>query len=340
MSGGQGAVESPRGISVEVTARCNRDCLYCYNDWRDEPPSPDQRDLPTAELVALLTRLVTESGRSRVDLTGGEPLLREDLFDLIDGIRAVGGSAALTTDGGLVDAAVASGLAKRGVAPVQVTLLAADRALHDRLKGKEAFYATVLGVAHLVRAGVPVTVAFICTRLNWHAAYGVAELCVALGVRSLAFHRLCAAGRAGRNAALLTPEPEQVAAALAQLQEAARTLPKLRVYNAIAIPTCAVGGEGLRGTGTCAATSDNPAYAVSHRGELRLCAALPVVVGDLTRRSFGDVVSGLQRGDALGPMLPPECAGCADVSACRGGCRAAALGSSGRLDGLDPLAVR
>ena len=328
----------PRGISVEVTTRCNRDCLYCYNDWRDEPPTPARGDLPTAEMAALLTRVVAESGRSRVDLTGGEPLLREDLFDLIDAIRAAGGSVALTTDGGLVDAGVAGNLARRAVAPVQVTLLAADRELHDRLKGKPAFYATVLGVAHLVRARVPVTAAFICTRLNWHAAHDVAELCVALGVRSLAFHRLCTAGRAGRNATLLMPEPQHVRAALAQLSEAATKHPSLRVYNAIAIPACLEGGAGLRGTGACAATSDSPAFAVSHRGELRLCAALPGVVGDLTLQSFPAIVAalGVRRGEMA--TLPLACADCGEAPVCRGGCRAAALGASGRPDGPDPLA--
>ena len=327
-----------RGISVEVTARCNRDCLYCYNDWRDAPPSADQRDMPTAEMAALLTRLVTEAGRPRVDLTGGEPLLRDDLFELIDAIRAAGGTAALTTDGGLVDATVASGLAQRGVAPVQVTLLAADRALHDRLKGKESFDATVLGITHLVRARVPVTVAFICTGLNWQAAFEVAELCVALGVRALAFHRLCTAGRAGRNATLLTPEPGQVRDALLQLEDAARRLPSLRVYNAIAIPPCAEAGASLRGTGACAATSDSPAYAVSHRGELRPCAALPTVIGDLTRAGFRELEAGWLAGEGQALSLPGECSGCAEALACRGGCRAAALGVAGRLGAPDPLA--
>jgi len=205
---------------VEVTPRCDRDCLYCYNTWRADEV-PQDAPLPAAELVPLVDEALRASGRSAVQITGGEPLLRVPaVFEIIEGLRAPGRTVSLVTDGGGVDDAVADRLRDLRVAPVQPTILAADRLVHDGLKGSRCFDDTVAGIQRLRIRGVPVTVSFVCTRLNHGCFREVLELCHVLGVRSVAFSRLCLAGAAEKHRAELEPDAGMVKDCLAAAEEA------------------------------------------------------------------------------------------------------------------------
>lgn len=334
-----------RGISLEVTGRCNRDCLYCYNAWRGLPHTDVPLELPTEAMKGLIRRVIVEGGRRRIDFTGGEPLLRADLPELMDTARALGATVSLTTDGGLIDADIARSLARRQVAPVQVTLLSSQRAIHDALKGGPSLDATLQGVAWLRREGVPVTAAFVCTRANAEELAGVAELCVAMDISALVFNRLCTVGRAAREVARLAVGPEVIAARLREIEGLKQAWPELRFYNGLSIPTCTLRGAANAanagvtlpaGTGSCGASGGDPAWAVGHLGGLRACTSLPTEVANLTRHTWDEAMARAAEASVHSRPVPAACAGCADLAACRGGC-VASMGAPGQAD---PLATR
>ncbi len=100
------SVPRQQAVVFELTQRCNHDCLHCYNAWKNELPAPyPPGELDTAETLALLDKLLDESGAELLTLTGGEPLLRPDLFEIVDAMTARGVELNLISNGALLDEA-------------------------------------------------------------------------------------------------------------------------------------------------------------------------------------------------------------------------------------------
>ena len=327
-------------LALEVTPRCDRNCVYCYNDYRsDDVASPGE--LPTDELIALAERVMEETGSRALQLTGGEPLLRRDLFDIIEGLKRPGRSLSLVTDGGGITESVAARLASLGVRPVQPTLLAADRALHDELKGAPGFDATVEGIARLKAAGVPVSVSFVCMRRNYAEFDRVLELCFALGVEVVAFSRFCSAGKGGRAADELAPDRHMINACLEAADRAvARFGMKLSV--AISLPLCVLDRARYPHIkfGRCAVTSERPGFTIDPTGHLKACSISTEILGDLKRETFADIVTRATSDKGYFARMhqaPDACQGCEILSSCGGGCRESADMYYGEYGHRDPL---
>lgn len=102
----------PRHLSLELTARCNFACPFCYGVWHERPELA-ARELDTAEWCAILDECARRGVRD-VQFTGGEPLLRDDLFLLLDHARAAGLQTGVYTNGSLLDEERILGLKLRG----------------------------------------------------------------------------------------------------------------------------------------------------------------------------------------------------------------------------------
>lgn len=148
-------IDTPRSFDVELTARCNSRCVYCFFFDND---AVEYRDLPTADWLGLFD----ECGRlgvMRLCLAGGEPFMRPDLPELIDGIRRNRMRYGLLSNGSLVDDSIADILAASGRCDyVQVSIDGPAASVHDASRGAGSFAAAVRGLECLRRHGVPVTV--------------------------------------------------------------------------------------------------------------------------------------------------------------------------------------
>jgi len=287
-----------------------------------------------------VNRVITESGLQAIQLTGGEPLLYPGLVDFIEGIQAPGRVVSLVTDGGLVDQEMGAELKRLGVAPVQPTLLAARRELHNELKGADCFDDTVAAILLLRRKRVPVTVSFVCTRRNYRHFRDVVEFCFSLGIKVVAFSRFCAAGHGGDNRAELMPDPEMIAACLDVAEEATVRL-GMKVHVAISLPLCVADLSRyphLR-FGRCAISTDNPGFTMDPVGNLRACSISPTVLGNLRAESWQTVIARARKGYFRRmATVPEDCGECPLIARCGGGCRESALNCFGDIDRADPLA--
>lgn len=81
----RGRATGVHSLLVEVTPRCNLDCLYCYNVWKGPLLYP-RGELPAREVLDRLDEVLADTRIRHVTLTGGEPLLRPDLADLVRGL--------------------------------------------------------------------------------------------------------------------------------------------------------------------------------------------------------------------------------------------------------------
>src|SRR5690606_24294689 len=131
-------------LDFELTDACDHRCGHCYNVWTADEGDPNAsfptgRPMATPDLLALMTKAVTQSGAWHLTLTGGEPMMRRDALDVIEHACGLARSVTLITNGSHITPEVAAKFAAWGIGSVQLTLLAGDRDTHDRLKGAVCF---------------------------------------------------------------------------------------------------------------------------------------------------------------------------------------------------------
>lgn len=154
----------PLAAYWKITWRCNSSCLYC--GVRSHPHD----ELSTAALVELMTQ-AKETGLYRVNLSGGEPLLREDLGTLIRHLKGLGVSVGVDTNGRLVE----DRLDELREADTVAISVDGDEGIHDAQRGVGSF-TKAMSAANLLRgAGVPITFNCVITRDNFDALEGVLE---------------------------------------------------------------------------------------------------------------------------------------------------------------------
>lgn len=139
----------PLFAMLELTARCNHACAFCFKARTDA-----EKELSTEEVLTLLAELA-ELGTLYLHLTGGEPLLRPDFRAIAVEARRRGFVLTLSSNGSQIDEETARFLASLPVATVQLSLHASTANLHDRLVGAPGSFDQVLAAtAHLRAAGL------------------------------------------------------------------------------------------------------------------------------------------------------------------------------------------
>ena len=152
-----------RLLAWEVTRRCNLACLHC-RAAAGSGPYPDE--LTTAEGKKLLDDLAT-MGQVVVILTGGEPLLRDDIFDLAAYGTGLGHRMVMAVNGTLLTPAIAARLKAAGIQRLSISIDGATAESHDRLRAVEGAYAGALsGIAACQEAGLPFQINTTVTRAN------------------------------------------------------------------------------------------------------------------------------------------------------------------------------
>jgi len=141
-----------RNLRISVTDRCNLRCLYCMPE--EEYVWLPREQILGFEEIALLTDAFVDLGVDRVRLTGGEPLLRRDLPDLVGLLSARGGirDLAMTTNGVLL-APVAASLKDSGLRRVTVSLDTLRSGRFEALTGRTTHARVLEGIEAVAQAG-------------------------------------------------------------------------------------------------------------------------------------------------------------------------------------------
>lgn len=177
-----------------VTQRCNLHCGHCYADSHDRPYPGE---LTTKEGTALLTDLAG-FGVPTVLFSGGEPLLRADIFELAETAKALGMRTVLSTNGTAIDDPTAERIAAAGFSYVGVSIDGIG-ARHDKLRGSRgAYWRALAGIQAAQRVGLRTGLRFTLHGLNRDQLDDVFELAEELSVQRLCVYHLAYAGRGGR----------------------------------------------------------------------------------------------------------------------------------------------
>ena len=180
-------------IMLSVTSRCQCACARCAVRGGETSAAPE---LTGEEIKKLITE-AAGLGAREVSFFGGEPLLREDLPELIRFTRSLGLRTAINSNGLLLDKALAKKLSDAGLNIAGISLDDPSPEIHDSERGIPGLWEKASEAArNLIKAGVPVDISFCATktRLRDGRAAKMAEIAAGLGARL----RILSPMRAGR----------------------------------------------------------------------------------------------------------------------------------------------
>lgn len=200
----------PLAVHLEIVGACNLKCIHCFAG--DLPRNEGALSLVEMdELFAVFARL----GSFRLGLTGGEPLLRRDLFDIVDAASARGLHPCLTTNGLLITERVAREFGRRDFVWLNVSLDGASAASNDRIRGAGTFD-RVLKTLRILGNHARFTIAFTIMSTNAGEVEACATLAREVGAHAAVFRPLYPVGIAARHPELM-PTYAQYASALERL---------------------------------------------------------------------------------------------------------------------------
>lgn len=309
---------------------CNLACRHCFVEDRSSRPSLEDLEARAREAIAL--------GAATVYLTGGEPLLRDDMPRLIAAI-ARRARVCVLTNGTLVSDGFLAELDELGAGEWKQRLafqvsIDGPRDVHEAQRGTGTFDRAVRGIGLLADWGRPPALTTALTGLNVEHAHEVTALAAGLGCR---VHHLFMPHRSGRLtcAGALVPEPGQLLAAIRRCRDVADAAGVILANDE------AIAGRVRRpgrrfvwcngGSGMAALGADGTVYpcpslvgevAFSEPGEGGLAAALEG--GRMARFRCASV------------ERRPACAACEYRYFCGGGCGAHAFRSGGALEAEEP----
>jgi radical SAM protein with 4Fe4S-binding SPASM domain len=311
-------------VAWEVTAACNLSCGYCR---ASASSLPDADELSTEEALSFLGSIAVL--QPMLILSGGEPLLRPDIFQIARHGKALGMRVSLASNGTAITPQVADEIADSGISRVSISLDGASSEKHDLTRGKGSFQAAMRGIDSL-RGKVDFQINNTLTSKNDSDVAAIFDLAQRVEARALHFFFLVATGR-GREADLISPERQEQ---LLREIDRERAIRPLEVQVTCAPQYAHIAGPGRGRAGGCLAGKSF--VFVSRKGDVYPCGYFPLRVGNIRDKNFIEIWENSAQLMALRERkLRGKCGRCSYSSIC-GGCRARAYAKTGDFLGEDP----
>ena len=350
----------PYVISWNLTYRCNLACEHCYLDAGGAPlvgteNFADRSELGTEECFRVIDEIAAFAPECLTILTGGEPLLRRDILEIVRRASERDLWVVVGTNGVSITENLARRLAEAGARGLSLSLDALDPDCHDRFrKVRGAWRNTVEGAAILNRTGLPFIVQTTAGSHNLGELDAIADFAHdRLGAKVWNLYFLVPTGR-GQFVSDITPaQYDEVLASLYRIQ---KKYDRRMLVNAKCAPHYikTVLEHGVRPDSGDGSTETHPIRTYSGgaggcpagthymgirpNGDVTPCPYLPVFAGTLRASRLADLwtSSALFTGIRHRTSLGGRCGECEMNGHC-GGCRARAYGMTGDLMAEDPL---
>jgi MoaA/NifB/PqqE/SkfB family radical SAM enzyme len=318
-------------IQMHITERCNLSCRHCYQTgmYVDEMSFTEIRDA-VSEIADTMNDWKEAYGMHfspSFTVTGGEPFLRADLFDILSSIRNQGFDISLLTNGILADDTRAKSLSAIGVKSVQVSIEGPEQ-IHDSIRGKGSFSGSRRGIRNLLDAGLTVTLNVTLSALNAGYFTDSIELAQAWNIQRLGFSRLVPSGR-GEGLLKETLSIESVKDLYRKIFALDTGALELVTGDPVASQVTGSNSDdqGDIPMGGCAAGVSG--LTIMPDGTMVPCRRLHIPIGNIRQDSFREVwaTSGILKALRSRSRYRGKCGVCTRWAQCRG-CRAIAYAFS------------
>jgi pyrroloquinoline quinone biosynthesis protein E len=333
VSGAAPQIEPPLALLAELTHRCPLGCPYCSN--------PLALERSSAELdTAAWTRVMQEAadlGVLQVHFSGGEPLARRDLVEIVAAASGAGLYGNLITSGIGLDRARMMALKHAGLEHVQLSIQDIDAAEGDRVAHRSGAQVEKRRAAEIVReADLPLTVNAVVHRQNLARLGEIIALAVELGAERLEVAHVQYYGWALRNRAALLPTREQLGTATETVEAARARLAGRLVIDYVVPdyyakrPKACMGGWARRFLNVSPAGRVLPCHAAETLPGIRFPT---VAEASLSEIWYGSPAFARFRGTE---WMPEPCRSCDRREIDWGGCRCQAFALTGEAARTDP----
>jgi heme b synthase len=335
-----------RLVAWEVTRQCNLSCLHCRAS-AEAGPYPDE--LSTEEGFILLEQ-IREVGQPVVILTGGEPLLRPDIYELAWHGHHLGLRMVMAVNGTLLNEEKARKLKESGIQRVSISMDGAEAESHDFLRQVQGAYEGILkGIQAAKSVDLEFQINTTVTRGNLHELPMIQEKVIELGAVAHHIFMLVPTGR-GRALTNQTISAEEYEETLTWLVNHKDEVP-VSVKATCAPHYYRILRENSRQEGkeitfqshgldavTRGCLGGNGFCFVSHVGQVQPCGYLEVNSGQIRKQGFKEIYESSPVFLALRDknQYSGKCGGCEYFRFC-GGCRARAFEATGNFLGEEPL---
>lgn len=314
----------PLVMSYNVTRECNMKCNHCYINATDKKL---EDELDTKEAKALIDQIRQVSSPLLI-LSGGEPLLRPDVFELIEYGAKKGLKMGLGSNGYLIDDVVAKKLKEAGIATVSISIDSSIPAQHDEFRGVQGAWERAVNACKALRKqGVLVQVNTTLTHDNYDQIDEIMSLAESIGVENFHLFFLVPTGR-GVKLTDISPQKYE--------DMITNTFAKVHKHRLNVRPSCApqfmriAQGMGLDMRQWVRGCLAGLHYCrIYPNGDVTPCPYLPIKLGNIREKSFKEIWTNAEMFKALRSpnSLKGKCGICEYKMIC-GGCRARAYGLS------------
>ena len=336
------ALDPPFLVALNLTRRCNLNCAHCYLDAGTRE-SDSSGELTTAEVKVLLDDIAALSDETMVVFTGGEPLLRADLTELVSHAASLGLMAVLGSNGMGLNDRRTTALKEAGLQGVGISLDSLDAAHHDAFRGLPGSWTQAMAAFDSCRRNdLRFQIHFSVTDDNAHELDDMIAFARDVGAFVLNVFFLVCTGRGEKVTNISAQTYERVMRRLTaaahdetEIMIRAKCAPHFKRMAWELDPdwpiTTAHGYEAggcLAGTRYCRVTP---------LGAVTACPYMEEEVGSIRERGFADIWRNAPQFQALRqPVLEGRCGACEYGKIC-GGCRARPFARDGELMGEDFL---
>jgi len=327
----------PRLIAFEVTRRCRYQCKHC----RANAGPGGQTELTTQQCKKIISSLA-RFAKPILIFTGGEPMERPDLYELIAYAKMRGLRVVMATCGYLLDEAAMAKLKKAGVSALAFSIDGSSADTHDKFRQSEGAFNAVVKAAQLARQmKMPFQINTTLSKINSGEIIGITELAKRLGAMCLDVFILVPTGRGSDlDTAVLDP---------VQYEELLGELLGLKLKGDIKIRvTCGPAFARVCEQAKERGLTDHPSGCmggkgfgfISWRGDVQTCGFMDISAGNLVENNFNfrkiwtesKFLNDIRNVESL----KGKCGNCEFVGTC-GGCRARALTMLGDHKAPDPV---
>jgi len=331
-------------IAINLTRRCNLACAHCYLD-ADTLQTCSPAELSTDEVCSLLREVARNGDGTMVVLTGGEPLVRND----IEEIAAFGSKLELAmvvgTNGTLLTERRVRSLKKAGLLGVGISVDSLDPDRHDGFRGRAGTWAkTMAGIENCRAHDLSFQIHFSVTESNAGELASMAQFAAASGARVLNIFFLVCTGR-GESVTDISPlRYEQILNEIMDLQASntdliirPRCAPHFKRIAYQRDPDALMNRISGKEADGCIAGAHY--CRITPEGGVTACPYIEQEIDSIRRRSFTDIWEGAPQFKLLRqPTLNGRCGACEFQKLC-GGCRARPVALGDDLMDTDPWCV-
>ncbi len=335
-----------RLVAWETTRRCNLSCVHCRAAAEDHFY---ENELATDAAMQLMDQ-IREVGQPIIILTGGEPLLRPDIFEIAAYGTQIGLKMVMAPNGTMITPENAAKMRESGIKRISISLDGSTRESHDKFRGVDgAFDGALNGIKFAKEAGIEFQINTTITKTNLDQIPKILSLAESLGAVA---HHIFLLVPTGRGKYIVDQEIDaveyektlnwfydqrektslQLKATCAPhyyriLRQRAKQEGKQVTFESHGLD--AVTRGCLAGTGFCF---------ISHIGEVQTCGFLDVKCGDITKSTFKEVWTNSEVFNKLRDFnaLDGKCGVCEYRKVC-GGCRARAYEATSSYMAEEPL---